>query len=170
MNISSSTAQGSESLEKPLCARQKAKNQYWTMELPGPSGGTGLKQAWFCHWTHCIDSGTLSEIIVCDAVPSTTAGYSSIMHRRRHMIQKHHHLLGLIKAQSTWNEAKWETDLWSDESTWMPLSPQWRREGPSSSFTVFSSKPCMVWGCVSAYEIGTTHLKGTSILGSTYRF
>lgn len=70
------------------------------------------------------------------------------------MIQKHHHLLGLIKAHSTWNEAKWETDLWSDESTWMPLSPQWRREGPSSSFTVFSSKHCMVWGCVSAYEIG----------------
>lgn len=70
------------------------------------------------------------------------------------MIQKHHHLLGLIKAHSTWNEAKWETDLWSDEPTWMPLSPQWRREGPSSSFTVFSSKHCMVWRCVSAYEIG----------------
>lgn len=85
------------------------------------------------------------------------------------MIQKHHHLLGLIKAHSTWNEAKWETDLWSDEPTWMPLSPQWRREGPSSSFTVFSSKHCMVWRCVSAYEIGI-YIKGTSILGSIYRF
>lgn len=157
MNISSSTAQGSESLEKSLCARQKAKNQYWTMELPGPSGGTALKQAWFCHWTHCIDSGTLSEIIFCDAVPSTTAGYSSIMHRRRHMWTWSRNIIifsgssKLIQHEMR-QSGKLTYGQMNQHGCHFPHNEEERDHPARSQFSVQNT----AWygGCVSAYETG----------------
>lgn len=152
MNISSSTAQGSESLEKSLCARQKAKNQYWTMELPGPSGGTALKQAWFCHWTHCIDSGTLSEIIFCDAVPSTTAGYSSIMHRRRHMWTWSRNIIifsGSSKLIQHEMRQSGKLTIWINMDATFPTM---KKRGTIQLVHSFQFKT--LHGMVSAYEIG----------------
>ncbi|KAK3574259.1 hypothetical protein QTP86_004397 [Hemibagrus guttatus] len=103
------------------------------------------------------------------------------------MIQKRRHFLW-AKAHLKWTVAKWKTVLWSDESKFEVLFGKLGRhvirtkedkDNPSCyQRSVQKSASLMVWGCMSAYVMGSLHIwKGTinaernyNINVSTYQF
>ncbi len=90
------------------------------------------------------------------------------------MVQKCHRVLW-AKAHLKWTVSKWKSVLWSDESKFdIPVVNHGRHvlrakeEGdlPACHHDVISSveKPAslMVWGCITAYSLGSLHvLEGT---------
>ncbi len=87
------------------------------------------------------------------------------------MVQKHHHVLW-AKAHLKWTVSKWKSVLWSDESKFDILVGnhvcrvlQAKEEGDLPACYQHSvQKPAslMVWGCISAYGMGSLHfLEGT---------
>ncbi|KAK3557129.1 hypothetical protein QTP70_024744, partial [Hemibagrus guttatus] len=103
------------------------------------------------------------------------------------MIQKRRHFLW-AKAHLKWTVAKWKTVLWSDESKFEVLFGKLGRhvirtkedKDNPSCYQRSVQKPAslMVWGCMSAYVMGSLHIwKGTinaernyNINVSTYQF
>ncbi len=87
------------------------------------------------------------------------------------MVQKRHHVL-LAKAHLKWTVSKWKGVLWSDESKFDILVGNHGRpvlrakeEGDlPACYQRSVQKPAslMVWGCISAYGMGSLHvLEGT---------
>ncbi len=85
------------------------------------------------------------------------------------MVQKRHHVLW-AKAHLKWIVSKWKSVLWSDESKFDILVGnhqilQAKEEGDLPACHQCSvQKPAslMVWGCISAYGMGSLHvLEGT---------
>ena len=86
-------------------------------------------------------------------------------------IQKRRRLLW-AKAHLKWTEAKWKTVLWSDESKFeivfgnhgrRVLRTKDERDHPACyQRSVQKPASLMVWGCISAYGMGSLHIwKGT---------
>ncbi len=87
------------------------------------------------------------------------------------MVQKHRHVLW-AKAHLKWTVSKWNSVLWSDESKFDTLVGNHgcgvlraKEEGELPACHQHSvQKPAslMVWGCISAYSMGSLHvLEGT---------
>ncbi len=87
------------------------------------------------------------------------------------MVQKRHHVLW-AKAHLKWTVSKWKSVLWSDESKFDILVGNHGRrvlrakeEGDlPACYQRSVQKPAslMVWGCISAYGMGSLHvLEGT---------
>ncbi len=112
--------------------------------------------AWLCHWHYCR----------CQL---------KLYHAKRkpyvNMVQKHRRVLW-AKAHLKWTVSKWKSVLWSDESKFDILVGNHRchvlrakEEGDLPAYHQSSvQKPAslMVWGCISAYSMGSLHvLEGT---------
>ncbi len=87
------------------------------------------------------------------------------------MVQKHHRVLW-AKAHLKWTVSKWKSFLWSDESKFDILVGNHRcrvlrakEEGDllvCHQHSVQKPASLMVWGCISAYGMGSLHvLEGT---------
>ncbi len=86
------------------------------------------------------------------------------------MVQKRRRVLW-AKAHLKWSISKWKSVLWSDESKFDNLVGKHRRrvlrakeEGdlPVCQRSVQKPASLMVWGCISAYGMGSLHvLEGT---------
>ncbi len=68
------------------------------------------------------------------------------------MVQKCHSVMW-AKAHLKWTVSKWKNFLWSDESKFDILPACYQNS---------VQKPLIVWGCISAYGMGSLHvLEGT---------
>ncbi len=68
------------------------------------------------------------------------------------MVQKCHSVMW-AKAHLKWTVSKWKHFLWSDESKFDILPACYQNS---------VQKPLIVWGCISAYGMGSLHvLEGT---------
>ncbi len=79
------------------------------------------------------------------------------------MFQKRHPVLW-AKAHLKWTVSKWKSILWSDGITDAVSSELNRRETFQCVIRVQFQKPAslMIWGCISAYGVGSLHvLEGT---------
>ena len=76
-------------------------------------------------------------------------------------IQKRHRLLW-AKAHLKWTEAKWKTVLWSDKSKFEIVFGNHGRRVIRTKALITKPASLMVWGCISAYGMGSLHIwKGT---------
>ncbi len=93
------------------------------------------------------------------------------------MVQKRHRVLW-AKAHLKWTVSKWKSVLWSDESKFDILVGnhgrhvlQAKEEGDLSACYQHSvQKPAslMVWGCISAYGMGSLHVLGGTMNAERY--
>lgn len=84
-------------------------SQYWMLMI-GPLVSPAWRQVWSCFGYHCMGSGTLPQIVVCEPVHHATHRFWLKLYHA-----KKAHLLRTT-APLTWTEAKWTTLLWSDKN------------------------------------------------------
>ncbi len=169
------SSKDSEKLEKSLCIRDKAEDVCWMPVVFGPSDDTASLHDSVIDITKWAQEYFQKPLSVNTIHFAICRCQIKLYHAKRkpyvNMVQKCRRVLW-AKAHLKWTVSKWKRVLWSDKSKFDILVGNHGRrvlsakeEGDLPAFYQRSvQKPAslMVWGCISAYGMGSLHvLEGT---------
>jgi len=158
------SSKDSEKLEKSLCIRDKAEDLYWMPAVFGPSDDTASLIDMIVSMTRWAQKYYQKPLSVNTIRCAICRCQLKLYHAKRksyvNIVQKRHRV------------SKWKSVLWSDKSKFGILVGNHGRrvlraieEGDlPACYQRSVQKPAslMVWGCISAYGVGSLHvLEGT---------
>ncbi len=165
----------SEKLEKSLCVRDKPEVLCWMPVVFGPSDDTASLISMILSLTLLNQEYFQKPLSVNTIHRAICRCQLKLYHAKRkpyvNMVQKCRRVLW-AKAHLKWTVSKWKSVLWSDESKFDILVGNHgcrvlraKEEGDlPACYQRSVQKPAslLVWGCISAYGMGSLHvLEGT---------
>ncbi len=160
------SSKDSEKLEKSLCVRDKVEYLCWMPVVFGRHCITHRHDSVndITKWAQEYFQKPLSVNTICRAICRCQL---KLYHANRkpyvNMVQKRRRVLW-AKAHLKWTVSKWKSVLWSDQSKEegdLPACYQRSVQKPAS---------LMVWGCISAYGMGSLHVLGGTMNAERYMF